>query len=341
LAQTFAIDDRYFSAVLGPTFPNRSYLMAATSFGHLTTDEEVPELSESPVLFYVPITGTIFDLLDQHGVSWVDYFNDVPQGISFRNFLADPVHFRPFSKPAPNPFPPNPNNSFLQDAEAGTLPSVAFVDPNFGVLSPAAENDEHPVSDIRAGQSFVAQAVSAVRSSPNWKDSIILIAYDEHGGFYDHAASPPARQGGAPNPDGINPGQCADLSNPPASEQPSGGLNCIESNLIEESFCPGFTPTGSFPARCANFDQLGIRVPLMAISPFYKRHYVSHTIGDHTSLIALVEHRFLGMDHLTDRDAHADTLEDLFDFDHSPSLDAPVDPALALPASPSDPGCGP
>ncbi len=137
---------------------------------------------------------------------WADYFNDIPQGISFRNFLFDPVHFRPFSKPAPNPFPPNPNNSFLQDTAAGTLPPVAFVDPNFGVLSPAAENDEHPTSDIRAGQSFVAQMVSAVRNSPNWKDSIILIAYDEHGGFYDHVASPHASQGGAPNPDGINPG---------------------------------------------------------------------------------------------------------------------------------------
>ncbi|MGO9059524.1 MAG: alkaline phosphatase family protein [Candidatus Binataceae bacterium] len=131
------------------------------------------------------------------------------------------------------------------------------------------------------------------------------------------------------------------MSNPPASEQPSAGLNCIESNLIEESFCPGLTPTGSFPARCANFDQLGIRVPFVAVSPFSKRHYVSHTVGDHTSLIALVERRFLGMDHLTDRDAHASTLEDLFDFNHSPSLNAPVDPSLALPANSSDPGCAP
>jgi phospholipase C len=347
LAETFAIDDRYFSSVLGPTFPNRSYLMAATSFGHLDTNETVPDLSLAPVLFYIPITGTIFDLLDAKTVSWADYFLDIPQGVSFRNFLFDPVHFRPFSKPAPNPFPPNPFNSFLDDAAAGTLPAVAFVDADTGFFSPAAENDEHPGAGggIRAGQSFVAQAVSAVRNGPNWKDSIIFIAYDEHGGFYDHVRTPAAAQGGAPNPDGINPGQCADLSNPPTSEKPHGGLNCAFSTPIETAFCPGFTPTGAFPADCANFDQLGMRVPFIAVSPFSKPHYVSHTVGDHTSLLALVERRFLtgggGTMHLTERDAHANTLEDLFDFDHSPSLSTPVDVSLAIPASPTDPGCGP
>jgi phospholipase C len=67
LAQSFAIDDRYFAAVLGPTLPNRLYLMAATSSGHLNTDEEVSDITKAPVLVYKPITGTIFDLLDRNG----------------------------------------------------------------------------------------------------------------------------------------------------------------------------------------------------------------------------------------------------------------------------------
>src|SRR5262249_60603410 len=75
LAQKFAIDDRYFASVLGPTFPNRSYLLAATSFGHLTTSDTFP-----PPGGYKPITGTILDLFDQQGVSWADYFQDAPQG---------------------------------------------------------------------------------------------------------------------------------------------------------------------------------------------------------------------------------------------------------------------
>jgi len=98
LAETFSIDDRYFCSVLGPTFPNRSYLMAATSFGHLTTGETVPQ--GAPFVVYQPLTGTIFDQLDAHGVSSSDYFIDIPQGISFRNFLFD-EHSRLFQKPGP------------------------------------------------------------------------------------------------------------------------------------------------------------------------------------------------------------------------------------------------
>jgi phospholipase C len=83
LAQKFAISDRQFSSVLGPTFPNRSYLMAATSFGHLTTDDSVP-----PVVGYKPITGTIFDQLNNHGIMWADCFEDVPLDGSFRRNLC-------------------------------------------------------------------------------------------------------------------------------------------------------------------------------------------------------------------------------------------------------------
>ena len=78
-------------------------------------------------------------------------------------------------------------NSFLQDAAAGTLPAVSFVDPNFRIRVPTDENDEHPGAngDIRKGQTFVAQAINAVRNGPNWGDSIIFVTYDEHGGFFD------------------------------------------------------------------------------------------------------------------------------------------------------------
>jgi phosphoesterase family protein len=89
----------------------------------------------------------------------------------------------------------------------------------FSALVP--KNDEHPPTDIRKGEAFVSQVVKAVRNGPNWKDSIIFITYDEHGGFYDHVPPAPAPQDGALNPDGIDPGQCADLSNPPLSEVPA------------------------------------------------------------------------------------------------------------------------
>jgi len=318
LAEKFAISDRQFASVLGPTFPNRSYLMAATSFGHLTTDDSFP-----PPGGYKPITGTIFDLLDQNGVSWADYFQDVPQSDSFRP--AD-VHNLPLPV-------------FLaQAAGVGSLPQVAFVDPNFGATGHALENDEHPPTDIQRGQAYVSQVVSAVRNGPFWKDSIIFITYDEHGGFYDHAKPPRARQTGGLNPDGINPGQCEDLSNPPASEQPGGGAECAQNPVSTtdtsvkdaEQLCPDLArdPSGPYPAACANFNQLGVRVPFLAVSPFSKPQYVSHTVGDHTSLLALIEKRFLNAGaqplHLTSRDQKANTLEDMFDFDLSPSLNTPV-----------------
>jgi phospholipase C len=359
LAATFALSDRHFSAVLGPTFPNRAYLLAATSFGHIA-GEPVPDITQAPFLVYRPITGTLFDLLDQYGVSWAEYFTDAPPGASFRNFVVDPQHFRLVSKPAPQAYPPpiqagfNAVPSFFEDAQAGTLPSVAFVDAASGVFPPIPETDEHPGpgSDIRAGQRFVAHIVDAVRRSPNWEDSIVFITYDEHGGFYDHVAPPAAPQGGARTPDGIAPGQCADASHRPESAAPSGGLNCTESQQQAAALCPEFSATGPFPPHCATFNQLGMRVPLLAVSPFAKPHYVSHRVSDHTSFLALIERRFLRPDpdaaedagpppHLTARDAHASTLEDLFDFDDSPSRDALVDPLRAVPASPADPGCRP
>ena len=112
------------------------------------------------------------------------------------------------------------------------------------------------------------------------------------------------------------------------------------------AICPAFTRFGPYPADCANFNQLGVRVPFIAVSPFSKPHYVSHTVGDHTSILALIEKRFLSnnngngnshIQHLTARDANADPLEDLFNFSHPPSIDAVIPTAPG--ASPSDPGC--
>jgi phospholipase C len=338
LASQFAVSDRYFASVLGPTFPNRSYLMAATSFGHLTTNDTFP-----PAGGYKPVTGTIFDLLEKNNVTWADYFQDAPQGGSFRLFGTTGVdpHFLPLPV-------------FLaQAAGAPTvppLPSVSFVDPNFGLFGIANENDEHPPTDIQRGQAYVSQVIDALRKGPYWQDTVIFITYDEHGGYYDHVAPPAARQGFSRTPDGISPGQCADLSNPPLSLQPGGGAECAQ-NLLSATdtsvndaaaLCPDFAldPTGPFPAHCASFDQLGVRVPFMAVSPFSKPGYVSHTVGDHTSILAFIEARFLSNtsadfnddsedgraahQFLTKRDKHAHTLEDLFDFDNSPSANTVV-----------------
>jgi len=317
LAQTFAMSDRHFSSVVGPTFPNRAYEMAATSFGHVTTGLEILP----PGFFtggsssgYKPITGTIFDLLDAAGVTWENYFQDLPTSAIFQG-TTPLTHVLPLSV-------------FMAQAQAGTLPQVSFVDPSFEpdqvINGTIYETDEHPPFDIRAGQFVVSEVINAVRNSPNWRDTVVLLTYDEHGGFYDHVPPPAAPQAGALNPDGINPGQCADASNPPASEQPGGGQQCTESLSDASAICQGLTATEPYPRFCANFNQLGFRVPFVAISPFAKAHYVSHTVTDHTSMLALIEERFLDGKHLTLRDASANPGLDMFDFTNSPSLNAAV-----------------
>ncbi len=97
------------------------------------------------------------------------------------------------------------------------------------------------------------------------------------------------------------------------------------------SICPAFMEeTAPYPAACANFNQLGFRVPFVVISPFAKPHYVSHMVGDHTSMLAFIEQRFLPTgSHLTLRDQNASRLQDMFDFNGSPSLNAVIGTAPA------------
>ena len=168
LAQSFAIGDRYFCSVLGPTFPNRMHLLAGTSFGHIRNDL-------NPTGFVQP---TIFDTLNAHNVSWKVYYNDLSYaGLLFHLTSASRAHLVRFA-------------NFMRDAAAGTLPQVSFVDPAMGIVS--VELDEHPPANIQQGEQFAAQVTEAVLDSPNWPRTALFITYDEHGGFYDHVPPPAA-----------------------------------------------------------------------------------------------------------------------------------------------------
>jgi phospholipase C len=311
LARTFALSDTHFSALIGPTMPNRSYLMAATSFGHVMTSgvDDAPPV----ITGYKLITGTIFDLLDRHRVTWAEYYQP-------GNHMTPP---RPYGRMFRAPWLSNfkPLRDFFTDAAAGRLPAVAFV---------SLAQHEHPPLDIRAGQYDVARVTAALRVSPEWGVSVMFLTYDENGGYYDHAI-PPA----APPPDAIPPGACADRNNPPRSLIPGHGSGCIQSARAQARLCA----MARLGQSCVGFTSFGFRDPLIAISPFAKSHYVSHVANDQTSILAFIEKRFLGNDHLTARDASAKPLEDMFDFDGAPSRDAPIDAALAPSPRPNDPGC--
>jgi phospholipase C len=175
LFNTFAIGDRYFCSVLSQTFPNRFYLLAGTSFGHIRNDVPLPPAGN-------PLTDfsqkTIFEELDAAGVSWKVYFNEVPFAAIFGYVRQHPQNL------APLPL-------YFVDALLGTLPQVAFVDPIFlGLVN--VENDEHPPTNVQMGELFSSLVITALFKGQAWSSSALFLTYDEHGGFYDHAPPPSA-----------------------------------------------------------------------------------------------------------------------------------------------------
>jgi phospholipase C len=167
MASVFPIADRYFSSVLGQTFPNRRYLISATSMGQV--NDTLPALTD------VPANGTIFDKLDAAGISWRDYFTTLPT-----IELYPPVFLKHQGTNVVK------IDHFFADAAAGTLPGFCLVEPDFGVQS-----EENP-QNIVAGEAFVAQVVNAVMSGPGWSKTLLIWTYDEHGGYYDHVPPPRA-----------------------------------------------------------------------------------------------------------------------------------------------------
>ncbi len=170
LASTFPIGDNYFCSVMGPTFPNRSYLIAGTSSG-LIKDVLPPQ----------PAHGTIVDTLNTHGISWRDYYSDLPTLDLF--YLSGPQSIRKNIVPIAQ---------FYADAQAGTLPSFALIDPQFTKSGSTEANSEGEGQDIQYGDAFIARVVNAVMTGPGWSKTILVITYDEHGGYFDHVPPPSA-----------------------------------------------------------------------------------------------------------------------------------------------------
>jgi phospholipase C len=172
LYRTFATGDRYFCSLLGPTFPNRFYLMAATSFGHIHND--LPAGTDQFA------QRSIFNLLDESGITWKVYQSQ----ISFAFVFAYVRNLRSAQLV--------PIAQFFADAAAGTLPQVSFVDPLFFSSDPNVQSDEHPPANVQVGEAFVAGVLNALMASPLWGRSAAFLTYDEHGGFFDHVPPPPA-----------------------------------------------------------------------------------------------------------------------------------------------------
>lgn len=286
MASNFATSDRWFSPVMTRTHPNRESFYAATSQGDvypIGTDSGDSQLLTAK---------TILQDLQNAGVSWKIYVNPKNSGCSGPPYSPSCllglsyIKYFQWGQTIPTNYPNNiaPISQYFTDAKNGTLPHVAVIEP-----ASDAGLDEHPsnsdssASNIQLGAHYVWSLMNALMTSVSWKDSVFILTFDEGGGLYDHQ-SPRSTV----SPDGIKP-----------------------QDLMTGDVCT--TSTGP----TCDFVHTGYRVPLLVVSPFAKKNYVSHTVADYTAILRLMETRF-GLPTLNARDAHQMNMTQFFDFSSPP-----------------------
>ncbi|HXA27421.1 MAG TPA: alkaline phosphatase family protein [Candidatus Angelobacter sp.] len=162
LAAGFTICDRWFCSLLGPTYPNRI-------FTHAAATDRITNTSTTSTL------PTIWDSLQTAGVTCNYFFSDLPLlalwGTKYVGISED-------------------IGVFLAKAASGQLPQFSYVDPNFGGEGQGTSNDDHPHADVRRGQALISLIVNTLMQSPAWSKTVLVITYDEWGGFYDHVRPP-------------------------------------------------------------------------------------------------------------------------------------------------------
>lgn len=174
-ARNFTVCDAYFPALLGPTFPNRIFQFCG----------QTDRLDDSIPFCALP---AIFDHLQSAGVRHKYYYCNIPFVAIFG------LKYLPIA---------DSYDQFLADCAAGTLPAVSFVDPSYTLLLNFA-NDDHPHSDMRNGDAFLAQTFNAVASSPNWMNTVFVLNFDEWGGFFETVPPPRALAPNNVDPDQVD-----------------------------------------------------------------------------------------------------------------------------------------
>lgn len=184
LAKEFAVCDHWFSSMPGPTWPNRFFLHAASS-GGLDHSPSTANVASS-FLFngYKFENGTIFDRLDAEDIPWTVYKGDAfPQALAINGMIVRAAEgcFRDFEDFSDHVRDPN------------YAAAYTFIEPDYHILSDfVCGNSQHPKDDVTRGEALIKQVYETIRSSPHWEESVLIITYDEHGGFYDHVPPPQA-----------------------------------------------------------------------------------------------------------------------------------------------------
>jgi phospholipase C len=232
---------------------------------------------------------TIFQLLEEAGISWKFYMPETTES----NVVFT---FQPFTSQHKDKFVPM--QQYFDDLNNGTLPAVAFIASKAGL-------DEHPGpanmkfdpsqptngvgTKMQFGAIYASNIINSLMQSSAWKDSIFIWGFDEWGGTYDHVGPM--------------------ITVPPDDRPPRFQTN----------------PDGSNAQTPGDFSRTGFRIPMMVISPYTKKNYVSNTPMDSTAILKLIEERF-DLPSLTRRDAAQASMTEFFDFDNPSWMTPPKPP---------------
>jgi phospholipase C len=198
LAKEFCVCDRWFASLPGPTIPNRLFLHAATCGG----DPDSPStfvLLRSEVdgsVSYKFANGNVFQRMTTLGLPWALYHGDT----FAMAYVLDGVSFG--SGKQFDPRDAGQLEQFQQDLNGPNLPGYIFIEPNWGNLLPGTYKggtSQHPMDDVTSGEGLIKAVYEAIRGSACWNNSVLIVVYDEHGGFYDHVPPP----GGVPAPQDV------------------------------------------------------------------------------------------------------------------------------------------
>ncbi len=183
LATAFGVSDTWFASAPCQTWPNRFFTHCGTAGGWVNN-------APSHYPYTMP---TVFNLLEQAGQDWRVYFGDIPQAATLSRLWLDVQrHFRRFEQ-------------FAADAAAGALPAYSFIEPRYftDTVLGKMPNDGHPPHNVQYGEKLIAQVYNALRAGPGWRQTLLVITYDEHGGCYDHVPPPAATPPGPPYGNGF------------------------------------------------------------------------------------------------------------------------------------------
>ena len=269
LVQNFAIFNWWFSSLPGPTWPNRYFIHAATAGGMNYSPGDLTSATSLLGFGFTYKNGTLYDLIEKAGKQWRIYHDGLPQAATIASLYQDfhnttTTHFRDMK-------------NFAADVAACSLPEYTFIEPNYDVAGNYENgNSMHPLNDVPSGEALVKLVYETLRNSDYyWEKLLLVITFDEHGGFYDHV----------PPPATVPTGDDKTYANP---KYPFNWdkLGIRVPNIVISAYTP--------PGTVIDKDKNG--------QPY---------ILDHTSVLATVE-KIFGLPNLTQRDKNANVLDPAF-----------------------------